>query len=110
MDFVYVEDVARAYLLAAEADVTDVVLNVGSGIETSLRELCYLLCAAAGKPEIGPVFEPPRRVNPVSRRLAATVRARDLIGFQAAVSLSDGLRRLVSWHAEARSAALAVAP
>ena len=49
MDFVYVEDVARAYLLAAVADATDEVLNVGTGRETSLRELCDILCAVSGK-------------------------------------------------------------
>ena len=35
MDFVYVEDVARANLLAAQSDVTDEVFNVGSGVQTS---------------------------------------------------------------------------
>ena len=39
MDFVYTEDIARANLLAAEADITDEVINIGSGTETSLLEL-----------------------------------------------------------------------
>src|SRR6202521_7991 len=43
MDFVYVGDVARAYLLAATSDATDDVLNVGSGTETSLKERGYQL-------------------------------------------------------------------
>ena len=42
MDFVYVADVARANILAAQSDVTDEVFNVGTGRQTSLRELCDL--------------------------------------------------------------------
>ena len=43
MDFVYVGDVARANMLAAQSDVTDEVFNVGTGKQTSLSELCDLL-------------------------------------------------------------------
>ena len=39
MDFVHVADIARANILAADADVTDEVFNVASGAETSLKEL-----------------------------------------------------------------------
>src|SRR4029077_13547409 len=48
MDFVYVGDVARAYLLAAISAASDDFLNVGSGTETSLRELSRLMSAEAG--------------------------------------------------------------
>src|SRR5215813_9042598 len=43
MDFVYVEDVARANILALQSDVTDDVFNVGSGTETSLNQLAAAL-------------------------------------------------------------------
>jgi len=99
MDFIHVTDVARAYLLALAADVTDDVFNVGSGTETSLIELCRLLCAAAGHPEIEPVFAPARKVNPVTRRLAGTEKARKALGFEALVPLREGLEELVRWHA-----------
>ena len=39
MDFVYVEDVARSNILAAEADVTDQSFNVASGVEVSINDL-----------------------------------------------------------------------
>src|SRR5207253_3524692 len=48
IDFVYVEDVARAYLLAAVADVTDEAFNLWTGREPSLREMCATLCAVTG--------------------------------------------------------------
>jgi UDP-glucose 4-epimerase len=98
MDFVYVEDVAEAYLKAMASDANDAFFNCGTGIETSLRELCVMLCAAAGHPDVTPVFEPPRKVNPVSRRQACTKRAREAVGFEARTSLQDGLVRLVRWH------------
>ena len=97
MDFVYVEDVARAYLLAAVADVTDEVFNVGTGRETSLREMCATLCAVTGHTGMQPVHEPVRKVNPVSRRQAAVEHAAERIGFRASVSLEVGLERLVEW-------------
>ena len=99
MDFIYVEDLARAYLLAAAGDQTDAVYNAGSGVETSLRELCEMLCTAAGHPEVSPLFEAPRTVNPVTRRLAAIGAAREAIGFETTTTLEDGLRQLVEWHA-----------
>lgn len=99
MDFIHVSDVARAYLLAAVSDVTDEVFNAGFGVETSLRELCTMLCEETGHRDLQPVFEPPRKVNPVTRRLAATVRARDSIGFQARIGLREGIRTLIPWHA-----------
>ena len=109
MDFLYVEDLARAYLLAAQGDVTDAVFNAGSGTETSLRELCAMLCTEAGRPGIEPVFAPTRRVNPVTRRLASVTAAREALGFTATTTLSEGLRRLVDWHASVTSLATAVA-
>jgi UDP-glucose 4-epimerase len=98
MDFVYVEDVARAYLLAAVSDVSDEVFNAGTGLETSLNQLCAGLCAAAGFPELQPTHEAPRKVNPVRRRQASVTRASERVGFRAEVGLDAGLERLVHWY------------
>lgn len=96
MDFVYVEDVARANVLAAKAPVTDEVFNVASGTETSLNELALALGRVMGVSRT-PEYGPARKVNPVSRRLADIRKAERLIGFTARVSLDEGLRRLVDW-------------
>jgi UDP-glucose 4-epimerase len=96
MDFVHVEDVARANILAAGSDVTDEVLNVGSGVETSLSELATTLLRVMGSDrslEFGPV----RKANPVPRRLAGTDKARALIGFETSIPLERGLAELVAW-------------
>jgi UDP-glucose 4-epimerase len=96
MDFVYIEDVARANILAAQADVTDEVFNVASGVETSLLELARKLLEAMGS-DLSVQFGPERAVNRVPRRLADTSQARERLGFAAEVSLEEGLRRLVEW-------------
>jgi UDP-glucose 4-epimerase len=96
MDFVYTEDIARANLLAAEADITDEVINIGSGTETSLLELAQQLSQVMGS-DSPPEFGPARSVNGVTRRLADVSRAADLIGWKAEIGLTEGLRRLVSW-------------
>jgi UDP-glucose 4-epimerase len=96
MDFVYMGDIARANLLAAEADATDVAYNVASGVETSLLELAQMLLGVMGS-DLTVEHGPPRAVNGVTRRLADTSRARDEIGFDAEVDLEEGLTRLVEW-------------
>jgi UDP-glucose 4-epimerase len=105
MDFIYVGDVARAYLLAAVSEATDDFLNVGSGTETSLKELCRLMCSEAGHPDLEPEYREARKVNGVTRRRAATTRARDTIGFEARVGLPEGLRELAAWYTELTHAA-----
>jgi UDP-glucose 4-epimerase len=110
MDFIYVEDVARANLLAAKASVSDQVFNIASGREVSLNELAATLVRVMGA-DLRPEYEPERKVNPVRRRLADVSRAKQALGFEACVSLEEGLRCLVEWwkatHAEAAGHGLA---
>jgi UDP-glucose 4-epimerase len=96
MDFVYVEDVARANVLALSSNVSDEVFNIATGVETSLNDLARLLCRVMGR-DVEPEYGPERKVNAVPRRLASTDRAERLLGFRASVSLEDGLRQLVDW-------------
>lgn len=96
MDFVYVTDIARANVLSAEADVSDEVFNVASGVETSLNDLAYALMKVMGV-DLALEYGPERKVNPVPRRLASISKAKDLIGFEAQVHLEAGLRDLVAW-------------
>jgi UDP-glucose 4-epimerase len=106
MDFVHVMDVARANLLAATADVSDVVFNVGNGAETSLAQLAQAMASAMGRPDLAPVHAPERAVNPVPRRLADVSAARKMLGFTAQTALEPGLRDLVAWWRSERAAAL----
>jgi UDP-glucose 4-epimerase len=96
MDFVYTEDIARANLLAAEADVTDEVFNIASSTETSLIDLAQALQRAMGS-DLPLEFGPPRGVNGVTRRLADTSAAANRLGWKAEIGLDEGLTRLVAW-------------
>jgi UDP-glucose 4-epimerase len=109
MDFVNIEDVARATLLAAQGDVTDAVFNIASGAETSLLELAQLLLTVMGREDLGIEFGPERDVNKVPRRLADISAARERLGFEAEIGLEDGLRRLVEWWRAERATASALA-
>jgi UDP-glucose 4-epimerase len=100
MDFVFVEDVARANLGALLADAEDRVYNVGSGTETSLLELLQLLLRVMGREDLQPDFQPERSVNPVPRRIADTRAADRDLGFRTQVPLQEGLRRFVDWRNE----------
>jgi UDP-glucose 4-epimerase len=103
MDFVYIEDIARANILAAKADVTDEVFNVASGIETSLNDLARSLAKVMGS-DLKPEHGPERKANPVQRRLADIGKAKQLLGFETEVSLEEGLGRLVNWWREQKLA------
>ncbi len=96
MDYIYVGDVARAFILAAVSATPGEVFNIATGIETSLSELAQGVIRAMGA-KLEPEYGPARSVNNVSRRLADTRRARERLGFMAEVSLAEGLPRLVEW-------------
>jgi UDP-glucose 4-epimerase len=104
LDFVHVEDVARAYILAARSDLTDDVLNAASGVETSLNDLAKSLLKVMGS-SLLPEYGPERKVSGVTRRVADTTKAKELLGFESSISLEEGLKGLVEWWRERRSKA-----
>jgi UDP-glucose 4-epimerase len=108
MDFVYVGDVARANLAALRSDADDAVYNVASGTETSLLGLWQAIQRVTGRFDLEPEFHPPRKVNPVPRRLADTTRAKRDLGFETTVGLDDGLRELAAWRTAARAALVTI--
>lgn len=105
MDFVYIDDVARANVRALASDVTGEVFNVARGEETSLKGLAMALLKIMGS-DLDLEFGPERSVNPVPRRLADISKAERLLGFRSQVSLEEGLERLVEWWQENREVAV----
>ena len=99
MDFVYVEDIARANIAALLSDATDEAFNVGNCRETSLKQLLEALLAANNS-NLEPQFVPDNTINPVSRRLADVSKAAKLLNFKAQVELDEGLKKLSSWYFE----------
>jgi UDP-glucose 4-epimerase len=102
MDFVCVPDIARANVLAAEADLTDTVFNIASGVETSLNELAETLLRVMGS-DLDIEYGPARTVNGVTRRLADISSANELLGFEAEIGLEEGLTQLVEWWREEKA-------
>ncbi len=105
MDFIYIDDIARANVLALQSEQTDEVFNVASGTETSLNQLAAALAKVMGS-DLSPVYGPERSINPVPRRLASTEKAERLLGFRAGADLEQGLRRLVKWWQESRESTM----
>jgi UDP-glucose 4-epimerase len=90
-DYVYVDDVVNAMVAAATApNVNQAIINVGSGQDTSVRELVRLaLEITGGRPEV--VFNPRNERGP-SRMRADLSLAREKLNFQPTVSIEAGLR------------------
>lgn len=94
-DFVYVEDVARANILAATQSATDEFINVGTGVETTIKDLVEMLLEITGS-SLEPVYEP-METTFVTRRVGDTAKAKSLLGFEARTSLKEGLQKFVEW-------------
>ncbi len=93
-DYVFVEDVARANLLAAERGLVG-PLNVGTGVETDVNRVHALLAQAAGvpaAPEHGPGRLGEQRRSCIDASLAARA-----VGWRPAVGIEAGLARTLAW-------------
>lgn len=108
MDFVFIEDVARANLLALQSDVTDEAFNVGTGVQTSLNQLCEALLRLTDSP-LKPVHREARRLGDAQARRAATEKAERMLGFKSQVSLEQGLAELIRWRQVVKATAMAEA-
>ena len=106
-DFVYVGDVARACRLALEVDqAAGEVFNIGSGRSHTVREIAEILAEAADRPDLEPEITGEYRVGDVRHCFADIARARQVLGFEPAVDLEEGIERLTQWlsgqHADDR--------
>jgi UDP-glucose 4-epimerase len=95
-DFVHVEDVARANILALKSDVTDHFFNVGMGVKTSIDELVAKLLEITGS-DVKPEYRPQEQMF-VTHRVGSTEKAERLLGFRATLPLDEGLRSVVEWR------------
>jgi UDP-glucose 4-epimerase len=102
VDFVYVGDVARANLLACETDRPAVIVNVCSGVETTMRDLAALLLRLTGS-SVGMEFKPQPAGALPARRVGDPGRAKELLGFEATTRLEEGVTRLIEWRKRALS-------
>ncbi|MGD0997977.1 MAG: NAD-dependent epimerase/dehydratase family protein [Thermoleophilia bacterium] len=106
-DFVFVADVVAACRAALDARALDgAPVNVGTGVETSLRDVLAALATASGREPL--VAFAAAREGDIRRSWAACDRAVELLGFRATTALTQGLAATWSWHAAARAAPPAV--
>jgi UDP-glucose 4-epimerase len=94
-DFVYVDDVCDAFVRAADAGER-MLLNIGSGTETSVLALFDALCDITGY-TARPAFAD-RRPGDIRRNVVDASKAKKAIGWEAWTPLADGLRRTVEWY------------
>ena len=91
-DFVYVGDVAKANLLAAKSKATDTVLNVGSGVETSINNLANMIVRVV--PSNSRIEHVASRIGDGRRSLAHIGRSKELINYEPEIKIEYGLERL----------------
>lgn len=94
-DFIHVDDVVRANILAMKSGVKFGMYNVGTGKSCSLNELAALLNGKLGT-SLKPVYVENRIKNYVQATLADTSKAKKELGFESKVSLEEGIARLIS--------------
>jgi UDP-glucose 4-epimerase len=96
LDFVSVKDCALANVLAMKSDIQDQCYNVGTGIQTTLKELTNTIMDVYGKKMEIQYVESKRTF--VKNRVGSTVKAKSEIGFDAKIKLEEGIKDLIEWR------------
>lgn len=96
-DFVFVEDVVQANMLAAtRADTPGQVFNVGTGVTISIKDLWYAI-AGLNRYEADPLYEKARPAD-IVHSLSSIQKASERMGYRPSVPLNDGLARTFGWY------------
>ncbi|MDZ4063369.1 MAG: GDP-mannose 4,6-dehydratase, partial [Coriobacteriia bacterium] len=94
-EFLYVEDCARGIVEAAEKYDDPDPVNIGSGMEISIRELAETIAAAVGYD--GEIVWDTTKPNGQPRRMLDVSRAEERFGFRATMPFNEGIRRTIEW-------------
>lgn len=97
-DYVYVSDIAAVVLACLDAPASAIsgdVFQVGTGVETSLRELADILFEVGGGSV--PIQREPASLGDVARNVSSIGHAREVLGWAPIVPLRDGLAQTVDW-------------
>jgi UDP-glucose 4-epimerase len=99
-DFIYVEDVARCNVLALKSEVQHGFYNVGTGIQTTIKDLCNLILKlkqSSLKVTYKPYSADDARAL-VKNRIGSTEKAEKELGFRYKYELEEGLKKLIEWR------------
>ena len=102
-EFLYVDDAAKAIVLAAERYDGPEPVNLGVGQEITIRQLATLIAELTGF--TGELRWDPTKPDGQARRVLETSRARDRFGFKSSTSFDEGLRRTIEWYGQTRALA-----
>jgi len=97
-EYLYVEDCAEGFLLAAERYDGPEPVNLGTGVETTIRETAELVAELTGF--AGDIRWDESMPNGQPRRSLDASRAKELFGFEARTPLREGLERTIAWYRE----------
>jgi UDP-glucose 4-epimerase len=99
-DFIYVEDVARCNVAALKSNVNFGMYNVGTEVQTSIKELCDLILDMK-KSELKVQYKPysvDDARSLVQNRIGSRLKAEKELGFLYKFSLRDGMQKLIDWR------------
>ena len=95
-DFIFVEDMARGLIAAALRGKAGEIYNLASGIETNIKDLAEMINKLTGNP-IPPDISPARDWDRSGKRFGSTAKSKEKLGFEATVTLRDGLEKTIAW-------------
>ncbi len=99
-DFIYVEDVARSNVDALKSDTGFGMYNVGTEVQTSIKELCDTILELKNS-DLEVIYKPYSADDAralVQNRIGSAKKAREEIGFQYKYELREGLQKLIDWR------------
>lgn len=99
-DFIYVEDVARCNVAALKSNQDYGFYNVGTEIQTSIKELCDLILSLKNS-DLKVIYKPYSADDAralVQNRIGSAVKAKKELGFEYKYSLKEGLQKLIDWR------------
>ncbi|UDL93472.1 SDR family NAD(P)-dependent oxidoreductase [Lichenihabitans sp. PAMC28606] len=99
-DFIHVEDVARAFLLALDhPKAAGGVFNIGSGEDRSVNDVATLLAEAMGRPDLKPELAGKTRAGDIRHCIPDIDKAIEDLGFEPLCDFREGLAELAEWVA-----------
>jgi dTDP-L-rhamnose 4-epimerase len=99
-DFIHVSDIVRAITLALESEpATGYAINLGTGRPSTVAQIAQALSAGL-QVDVEPIRNGQYRAGDIRHCVADPTRARELLGFEAATTLEDGMRGLLGWLAD----------
>ncbi len=92
MDFIHVHDIARSLVLALDCEKSNLPVNIGTGIDTTIAQLAEILIEAVNA-DVKPIFN--ERDVIASRRAADITRAKEVLGFEPTIEVRQGMIDLI---------------